>query len=265
MDKSSIPQEKEWSWLALPLAFTSASIDVVGYVTLLQVFTGNMSGNTILLGGNVAQQQWAEAIHRGVPIPLFFCGAILGAVVNEFTARRNVRRSLGVALGLEALLVLGFILYGDAMLRQGELVNPAGWRFDIGVGFLAVALGVQAATIHRVAGRTVRTVFISGMLTNLAVESTHYVLWLRDHAPWRSLRRARRLLQVTPRQECAKRVALYGGIWCCYVSGALAGAVMQQRWALHALVAPLILLAVMVAADVVRPFRGAGQSYRRPF
>ena len=63
------------------------------------------------------------------PIPLFVIGVAAGAIIIEVLARRGVRSTAAVVLGLEACLLLAVLVVGDAALSHGEVDAQKGWTF----------------------------------------------------------------------------------------------------------------------------------------
>jgi uncharacterized membrane protein YoaK (UPF0700 family) len=175
------PPVREKAWLALILALTAGCVDAVGYVVLWKVFTAHMSGNSVSAAVHTGEGKSAEAFHRASPIPLFVLGVALGAALSEFLARKGHRRIFAVAVALEASLLLVFLLWGGPLLRDGGIPEDVPWRFYALVALPTLAMGVQNATLRRVGGATVRTTYISGMLTNFAEQTVQYLFWLRDH------------------------------------------------------------------------------------
>ena len=55
-------------------------------------------------------------------------------------------------------------------------------------------------------------------------------------------------------QASFRHLRLLGGIWICYVVGAICGSALELHMALFALVFPLCVLAALIVIDVFRPF-----------
>jgi uncharacterized membrane protein YoaK (UPF0700 family) len=244
----------EQAAVALLLALVGGYVDGVGYVLLAKLFTAHMSGNSIAMAVHAAEGNWHEAFHRAFPIPLFFLGVILGAALSEMLVRRGVRSSFAASLGLEALLLTLFMVYGKSMLHGGVFDPATGPLFYLLTALPALAIGLQNATLRRVGSSGVRTTYITGMLTNAGEEFVVYLYWLRAR-----LRPGRRwlLLRLTSRQSSFQRMLLHLGLWFCYVGGALGGVVCKQRWELLCLLPPIVCLFVMASVDLVWPIGGS--------
>ncbi|MGH9069114.1 MAG: YoaK family protein [Acidimicrobiales bacterium] len=233
-------QEEEKSWLAVALGWVAGFVDGVGYITLFHLFTAHMSGNSVGLGVDIARGFYLDALHRVTPIFVYVVAVAVGAVVIELGYRREVRSSAAVVMVMEGFALLAVILVGSGQLIGLQLDTGTGGVYYLLAALLAGAMGLQSATLRRVGGSTVRTNFVTGILTNLA-ESVVVVLFSRSDPPGRS--------------RALRRVGLLGGIWIVYMVGAVSGGLLDQVWQLRSLALPLAVLAVVIAVDVVRPFK----------
>lgn len=126
------------------------SADAIGYLRYT-TFVGAMTGNTVLLGIDVAQGKLDEAgFHLGI-IAIFFAAVI----VTRIALKREV--PAGVPLLITAL-----------MLVASEFI--AG-RWSVAVA--AAALGMQNAAVRTIAGVPINTVFITGNLVQLGSAVPH--------------------------------------------------------------------------------------------
>nr|WP_235493422.1 YoaK family protein [Leifsonia sp. Leaf336] len=150
--------------LMLALTFSTGVVDAVGYLGLDRVFTGNMTGNVVLLG-------MALTGTTNLPIvrPLLALGFFLaGAVVSSRIVKRDdgwsgrVTGTLWLIAGLLTAIaaVLAFALHLDP-----ELVGT------IATSALGFAMGMQAALARRVKVADVTTVVVTSTLTGLAADS----------------------------------------------------------------------------------------------
>jgi uncharacterized membrane protein YoaK (UPF0700 family) len=262
VSEKQAPQVGEKVWLALALALTGGCVDAVGYVVLWKVFTAHMSGNSVSAAVHTGEGGAAEAFHRAFPIPLFVLGVALGAALSETLARSGVRRIFTVAVTLEALLLLIFALWGGPLLYDGRIPEEPSWRFYLLVALPTLAMGIQNATLRRVGSATVRTTYISGMLTNVAEQAVQYLFWLRDH--WVVQRgHPGVLLRLSWQQPSLRHLCLQGSIWIVFVSGAVLGVWVTLRWGLLSLALPIVCLGAIAFCDLRRPIypprEGAGK------
>lgn len=63
------------------LSCVAGSVDVMSYYSLGNVFTANMTGNTILLGLATGQGKVTSYLHSLAALGGFFAGALTGASI----------------------------------------------------------------------------------------------------------------------------------------------------------------------------------------
>lgn len=224
--------------VALLLTFTAGFVDVVGYLALYQVFTANMTGNTVHFAINLLHSRWSDAILAGSIIATFVAGSIVGRGVIELGARNRIRRIASFTLLLEALLI-----------TLASLAPLHARVSDIKIGSLAAlafAMGLQTATLTRVGPLTIHTTFVTGMLNKFAQLLSHYLFLAYD--------RIRGSTRVSHAEKKARRQALFiFAIWAMYFFGAIAGTTLEGGFGVRALLIPVLLLAVAIAVDQVSP------------
>jgi len=221
------------------LTLVTGLVDAACYLGLGRVFTANQTGNVVLLAFGAARAQGLPVLAPSVSLVVFLVGAATGgrlasrlvgpagAKVPEPVRRRWVT----IALLAELLLV---VVAGVAAV--GLSVGGGGARRYVVIGLLAAGLGVQNATVRRLAVPDVTTTVLTMTLTGLAAES-----WLAGGR--------------NPR--AGRRVAAVG----LMVAGALAGALLLRvDVALPVLVAAVVvaLAAVALRLETEEPLPQAG-------
>ncbi len=264
MPRKETKQVLEDAWLALLLAWIAGSVDAIGYLTLAHLFTAHMSGNTAALGAYLGSAKWAEASKRALPIPLFVAGVAGGYALAEVAKRRGARSPFAPVFGVQAGLLVLFMVWGSLRLHDGALRPDGAWEYVLLVALPSLAMGVQNSTLRRVGNQNVRTTYISGMLTNFAEQCVELLLWLRDHLRDAGKPRRRRVWRVISRQPALRRALLFSGIWCAFVVGALIGAAALQRWELRAVLLPLIGVLTAMAVDRAHPIAMEPLDARKP-
>ena len=225
------------SALAVVLATVAGFVDAVGFIVLHGLFTAHMSGNAAQVGVHLGQGGVQAAVPLLVAIALFVLGCGLGATLDELVRRAGVPSRDAPLLGLQALLVAAFMVYGNAEVGAGRAPDHELASFYVLAALAIVSIGVQAATLTQVGGETIRTAYISGVLTNLG-----QALALHLVPAGRGFRR-----------PPAWRTALLAAIALVYLAGATAGSLLHAHIGIWAMAAPLALLVLAAAADLVRP------------
>jgi uncharacterized membrane protein YoaK (UPF0700 family) len=224
--------------VALLLTFVAGYVDIVGYLALYQVFTANMTGNTVHFASNLVHSRWQDALLAGSMIPIFVVGSVVGRAIIEVGARNRIRRIASLTLSIEALLI------GFASLAPPRTSAP-----DIEIGCLAAlafAMGIQTAALTRIGPLTIHTTFVTGMLNKLAQLLSHSMFLAYD--------RVRGEKRVIDAQLKVRRQALFiFSIWLTYFVGAIVGTMTETDFGLRALLIPIVLLAIAILADQVSP------------
>ncbi|MBC7725055.1 MAG: DUF1275 domain-containing protein [Burkholderiaceae bacterium] len=149
----------------LALTFSTGLIDAVGYLGLDRVFTGNMTGNVVILTMGLAG---ADDLPIVGPI-IALVGFMLGAVI----AGRSLRP---VAAGWSThstslFTVVAIILVGAAAIAVfSDSTRPLWLAYAI-TGLLGVAMGMQAGTARHIGVKDVTTVVVTSTLVGLAFDS----------------------------------------------------------------------------------------------
>jgi uncharacterized membrane protein YoaK (UPF0700 family) len=207
------------------LTLVTGLVDAACYLGLGRVFTANQTGNVVLLAFGAARAQGLPVLAPVVSLVVFLVGAAAGgrlasrlvgpagAEVPASVRRRWVTIALLAELGL--VVVAGVVAVGLP-------VGGGGARRYVVIGLLAAGLGVQNATVRRLAVPDVTTTVLTMTLTGLAAES-----WLAGGR--------------NPR--AGRRVAAVG----LMVAGALAGALLLRV----DVALPVLVAAVVVALAAV--------------
>jgi uncharacterized membrane protein YoaK (UPF0700 family) len=198
------------------LAITAGYIDAVSFFGS-GVFTTNMTGNMIRLGGAIASL-WFAHVHEtiGIQAPLLAIVAFaMGATVAAFALRgrphdTRVRRPLLIGIGV-VLIVCAFLWP----------VVPLGSLIDV----LSVTMGVQSVVALRIGMKGVSTTYVTGTMISAV------------------------MLLAEPEERTDERVGVRDAfVWAVYLSGAIAGAAGEALFGTRSL---LLAGAVVVVSAAV--------------
>ncbi len=167
-------------WLMLVLTFVTGLLDAVGYLALDRVFTGNMTGNVVILGMGMAGEDELPVAGPLVALGAYVVGAaVVGRLLQR---RRHGWEPVVTAVFATSAVVLAVV----ATVLTSVAVSG---RAPIGVGIaaaLAALMGAQAATARMLAVADVTTVVVTSTLTAYASETLFGPgwLWLTHRRLW---------------------------------------------------------------------------------
>ncbi len=201
--------------LAGYLASIAGFVDAAGVVTLGR-FTSHVTG-TVARTAAALSQTAAQPLGGLGMLLMFLSGAVLSSSLLESAAFSRISNAYGIALSIEALLLLCAAFGLDSF--------PS-WQ----IAALCCAMGLQNALVTKLSGAIVRTTHLTGVVTDIGIEVGR---WLRY---WR-VRRRRHV-----ERPLAATISLLGSIASAFLVGATAGAFAAVSWQLHALLVPALLL-----------------------
>jgi uncharacterized membrane protein YoaK (UPF0700 family) len=199
--------------LALGLAFVGGYCDAAGLL-LVQTFTGHVTGNFVLVAVKVATSDWRGALAALLAISCFLAGTFLCVVVAQKLAGHSARFVLQVSMSVEMALIVAAYF---------ALTNTSPLAIEIYVATLSLAMGLQNGALSRANGISVRTTYLTGMLTTLITEYAG----------------------AEPRAERSAGWRVLVGIWIFFVFGALAGAIMISQFKEAGILGAVLLLVVI--------------------
>lgn len=231
--------------IAVLLTWTAGFVDAVGFISLGHIYTANMSGNSVAVGIQWADQNWPEMFRRVWPVITYVIGLLFCRTLIEFGARERIRSIASIAFLLEIALLTPALL---ARIPDSGAASLA----VLYIGLLAVAMGIQNAALTHFSSLTIHTGFVTGTLVKFGEQFTKYLTWLFDRVRRPSGPLGSIFLQSF--EQKAFRVSLWlAAIWIAYVVGALCGAAGDHAFRMKSLSVPISVLLIIVAVDLHRP------------
>lgn len=211
----------------LLLSFVAGSSDAAGFMGLGRVFTSNMTGNLVLLGIAIAQNQHATALRTLFVLALFSLGTGIGTLLARGLSDAVWRTVLVRLISAETALL--------ALFAAGWAWHPTSahaYLHDLLLALLAVAMGLQSATLNRLTIAGVTNTAVTGTLTSLVTGVSDRLFAGRPRAAESSASR--------------RRLGLQAGVILLYCTGALFNGLLMlhARWAIG-LVPVLCLVLVL--------------------
>ena len=233
--------------LAVSLAWIGGFIDAVGFVVLVRMFTSNMTGNTALLGTQLVAGNGKEAFYAGFAILMFLCGAMLSGLLTIGGRRIGIKSIYSLALSVEVVLLAAFLVGTE------YFVPAINYPYLVLLALPCLAMGLQNATITQIAGAVVRTTHVTGVLTDLGLETVQFLFWFRDQTRGRLRERLLKSFYLSPRHPSLQRLILLASIWCSFLIGAVLGLWSLGHFGIACLVGPICFLMFLITLDFLRP------------
>ena len=184
---SNAPEPASRGKLPISLSLTGIGgfVDAVGYIALFQVFTANMSGNSVHIGMSLGHGNWLNLARPLCAVFSYVVAMVLTRAAIEIAGRKGVRRIASCTLAVEAILLFLFARVTPAM-HLGEIVDRHSPAYFTLVALLSFAMGVQTATLTRVGPLTIYTTFVTGTLTKMSESLTRVLFWAHDQIKQRN-------------------------------------------------------------------------------
>lgn len=190
------------------LTAVAGFVDAVGFIELGGFFASFMSGASISLGVSASGNEWIAVYQAALLIAVFVTAATVSTVISGITRPWGI----STAILLEAVCLSGAIL----MIENG-------WPpFDSVVPMVA-AMGIQNTALYPINGLRLGVTFMTGTLVSLSRALGRYFIGRAQSWSW----------------------APHALIWCCFVTGAAAGAWFHRKYGFVAVVAPTLVVWVL--------------------
>lgn len=164
--KKNIHKSAIWFEIMLVLlACVAGSVDVISYYKLGHVFTANMTGNTVMLGLSIGQGKLASSIHSLAALGGFFTGSLIGAYIIENT-KTGWTHYVTLGIAIETIIILSVVII---WFHEGDVLSN--FVLYISIILLAVAMGIQSATIRHLKIPGIVTTFLTGTITSIGMSA----------------------------------------------------------------------------------------------
>jgi uncharacterized membrane protein YoaK (UPF0700 family) len=156
--------------LLVCLTFGAGAVDAISFFGLGRVFTGNMTGNLVLLGLAAGRAKGSEVVRSAVSLGAFCAGVLLAVYLVALISRRTSEArgsgvwpvGVSVVLALEALVQAGFLAGWLTVSGHPGVVFEA-----VLVGLSALAMGMQSDAVAALGVAGVTTTYVTGTMTGL--------------------------------------------------------------------------------------------------
>jgi uncharacterized membrane protein YoaK (UPF0700 family) len=157
----------------ITLTFVTGVVDAVGFLGLDRVFTGNMTGNIVILGMGVAGADELPVFGPAVALVGFTAGAFAAGLALHH--RRAGPPSSGWDDRITILLTLGAVVLLGSTIAVAVAPDSPGPHLQVLMATaIAAVMGQQAVVARRLAVKDMTTVVVTSTLASLAGET-----WVR--------------------------------------------------------------------------------------
>jgi uncharacterized membrane protein YoaK (UPF0700 family) len=151
--------------LLVAMTVVTGLVDAFSYLLLGHVFVANMTGNVVFLGFAVAGASGFSIAASLVALASFGAGSVLGGrIVQRFGHHRG--RHVAVATATQGL----FLIVSMVLALVGVQPFSSGVRYAL-IVFLAIAMGVQNASVRRLAVPDLTTTVLTLTVTGIGADS----------------------------------------------------------------------------------------------
>jgi uncharacterized membrane protein YoaK (UPF0700 family) len=203
------------------LAFVGGFVNSSGFV-LIGTFTSHVTGNVGRLANDAAGGNYPAAAAALTMVLAFFAGAFGVSMIVESNLFGRPALSYALALATEAALLVVFTSLSYVTVAAHPRVN------DAEALLLCAAMGTQNALVTRLSGAVVRTTHLTGVVTDLGIESARWFRYWR-----RSLSQVTHvpllLGKSTAERPATQKVLLLSTIASTFLIGAVLGAVAATQ------------------------------------
>jgi len=140
--------------LMLALTFSTGVVDAVGYLGLDRVFTGNMTGNVVILAMALTGADGLPIVGPIIALVLFMAGAAIS----------------GRTLKPVPVSLVGVVLLAAAIPMLAIVSPPEPVKLVV-TGCLGLAMGMQAGAARHIGVKDVTTVVVTSTIVGLAFDS----------------------------------------------------------------------------------------------
>ncbi len=243
--------------LAISLAWVAGYTNIIAVLVCGHV-ASHVTGHASQLGQAAADGDWHLALFVGAILVAFFLGAVLSACATEIARWRGIRSVYVAPAALELALLAVFAqlvrLHDPTQIESGAML----WWMTM---VASIAMGLQNATITRISGGVVRTTHLTGVLTDLGLESVRRAMERLAVRAGKSQRDAATHSRAD--DEARWRLLLLASIFGAFVFGSACGVFAFQAFAHWSMIPPMALLGWVIAVDIRRPIATASDGVVR--
>jgi uncharacterized membrane protein YoaK (UPF0700 family) len=218
--------------LGFALAFVAGAVNAGGFLAIGR-YTSHVTGIVSSMADNLALGRHGLVLAALGAAGAFMLGAASTALMVNFGRRRRLYSEYALPLLVEALLLLGFGVWGAGQPAPG----PA--AIQLTVALLCYVMGLQNALVTKLSQAEIRTTHMTGIVTDIGIELGKLLYWNADPG-------------LAPVRANWRRLRVLAALLACFIAGGIAGAFGFRHIGYLVtlpLAALLCMLAIVPAAD----------------
>jgi uncharacterized membrane protein YoaK (UPF0700 family) len=231
--------------LGAVLAFVAGAVNAGGFLAV-QRYTSHMTGIVSAVADDFALGNLTLALGGVMSLAAFICGAATSALLINWGQRSGMHGKYGLALLLEAVLLLVFGLLGANLDAFIQLLVPAA------VLLLCFIMGLQNAIVTKVSQAEIRTTHLTGVVTDLGIELGRLIYWNRDQA-------ASHIHFVKANRD---KLFIHSTVLGLFFLGGLTGALAFKHLGFIATLPVALLLVVMALPSISIDIRAGARQFK---
>ncbi|MEZ5690094.1 MAG: YoaK family protein [Rickettsiales bacterium] len=155
-------------YLGIILAFIAGTVNAGGFLAV-GYYTSHMSGIVSSIADFIAIERFNLAGSALLFLLSFILGATTSSIIMSFAKERNLTSKFALPLMLEAFLLM---LFGSIVSNYFNFVSLS---VNLTISLLCFIMGLQNAIITRVSNARIRTTHVTGIATDIGIESGRYI------------------------------------------------------------------------------------------
>lgn len=231
----------ELGTLAIALPAIAGAVNAAGFM-VVGAYLSHITGNLARVGDELALGRFETALGYAVLIAAFFGGALLATTLIEISKRLNKPHYVA------AMLAEGGLLGAFSLISA--LTSPE-WHENnfLLMILLSSSMGLQNAMVSRLSGAVVRTTHMTGIITDIGIETVRLVFEARDRSVKQPLlKRVATLLTIGSDTE-ARRLRLLTYIFLSFTIGAIVGPLVYLQIGYWGAIGPTLILLALAVFD----------------
>ncbi len=227
--------------LAAALPWVAGAVNATGFF-VVGSYTSHVSGHLARVGDELAQGRRQTAWSALLLVLIFLAGAITATALVE-SARRLAKSRYVAALFVEAAVLTAFTVF------SAGLSSKEGTAAVLLTGMLSFSMGLQNALVTRMSGAVVRTTHMTGVTTDIGIESVRAFYWMRDKVRAQGVASLMAILKLVPQDPELRRLRLHLLILGSFLAGAITGPMGYLAYGGSAMLLPVLVLLALMAFD----------------